>query len=155
MNGTSWKDHEYSTSALSPGTAGWDWFSLQFEDKTALMVYVLRGEDGTPLEFSKGTFLDKDGSITHLNSDDWQLNISKSWKSPTSQATYPAGWTLSIPKLSLEINGEPFINNQELNLSTTYWEGAVKFKGIRQSKPLSAKGYVELTGYKESLTSLR
>lgn len=153
--GTSWKDHEYSTSALSPGTAGWDWFSLQFNDQSALMVYILRQEDGTPLEFSKGSFIDAEGNITPLSKEDWQLEVLNQWKSKNSGATYPAEWKLTIPKLALTLQGKPLMPNQELNLSTVYWEGAVKFVGDRQTHPVVAKGYVELTGYKESLASLR
>jgi predicted secreted hydrolase len=45
VTGISWKDHEYSTSSLAPSTIGWNWFSAQFEDGTALMLYVLRREN--------------------------------------------------------------------------------------------------------------
>lgn len=155
VRGISWKDHEYSTSALSPGTAGWDWFSLQFEDQSALMVYILRQEDGTPLEFSRGSYIDPDGNVTALTKADWQLEVLNHWKSPDSGAKYPSEWKLSFPKLEISLQGKPLMPNQELNLSTVYWEGAVEFKGDRQNQPIRAQGYVELTGYKESLSSLR
>ncbi|MEM9137372.1 MAG: lipocalin family protein, partial [Cyanobacteria bacterium P01_F01_bin.42] len=71
-----------------------------------------------------------------------------------SGATYPAAWRISIPKLELAIQGQPLMPNQELDLSTVYWEGAVQFTGTHQEQPTEAKGYVELTGYKESLTAL-
>lgn len=154
VTGTSWTDHEYSTSALSPGTAGWDWFSLQFDDQTALMIYALRQQDGTPSEFSKGTFIDRDGTINTLNQEDWHLDVLSHWKSPQSKAIYPSAWKISIPKLDLTVQGEPFMANQELNLSTVYWEGAVHFSGTHQNQSINAKGYTELTGYKEALTSL-
>jgi predicted secreted hydrolase len=32
VSGTAWLDREWSTSALSEGQAGWDWFSIQLED---------------------------------------------------------------------------------------------------------------------------
>ena len=155
VKGKSWTDHEYSTSALSPGTAGWDWFSIQFDDQTALMLYALRQEDGTPLEFSKGKFIEKDGSTVALNREDWNLKAIKHWKSPESKTVYPSAWAINIPKLDLSLQGQPLMPNQELNISTVYWEGAVEFKGKRGDSPISAKGYVELTGYKEALSSLR
>jgi len=37
--------------------------------------------------------------------------------------------------------------NQELNLSTVYWEGAVAFEGDRAGQPVEAIGYIEMTGY--------
>jgi predicted secreted hydrolase len=41
--------------------------------------------------------------------------------------------------------------NQELNVSTVYWEGAVAFEGTRAGAPVSAEGYIELTGYAGSM----
>jgi predicted secreted hydrolase len=41
--------------------------------------------------------------------------------------------------------------NQELNLSTTYWEGAVSYQGTLAGEPISGRGYIELTGYAGSM----
>ena len=41
--------------------------------------------------------------------------------------------------------------NQALNVSTVYWEGAVAFEGTRDGAPISAEGYIELTGYAGSM----
>ena len=46
VSGLAWMDHEFSTSALDPDQVGWDWFSLQFEEGPALMLYQLRQQDG-------------------------------------------------------------------------------------------------------------
>jgi predicted secreted hydrolase len=49
----------------------------------------------------------------------------------------------------------PTVPDQELmttrSTGVTYWEGSVKIQGTRQGKPITGKGYVELTGYAESL----
>jgi predicted secreted hydrolase len=37
--------------------------------------------------------------------------------------------------------------DQELNLSTIYWEGASEFSGTLAGEPVTARGYVEMTGY--------
>jgi len=55
---------------------------------------------------------------------------------------------LTIPGQSLEIDIIPLINDQELNVSYRYWEGAVSVNGTKNGKPISGQGYVELTGYK-------
>src|SRR3990170_4833187 len=47
VNGFSWKDHEYSTSALSTDQVGWDWFSIQLADGYELMLYQIRRTDGS------------------------------------------------------------------------------------------------------------
>jgi len=55
--GLSWKDHEFSTSALAEGQIGWDWFSIQLDNQTELMLFYLRREDGSIDPFSSGTLI--------------------------------------------------------------------------------------------------
>jgi predicted secreted hydrolase len=154
VKGLTWKDHEYSTSSLSADDVGWDWFSLQLDNDTALMLYLLRRKDGTIESVSSGSFITADGTVQPLNNTDWQLEVLDTWKSPTSKAEYPAKWRLAIPKLALNLEGQPLMPNQELNLSTTYWEGAVNFKGTQAGKPVQARGYVEMTGYTNTLADV-
>lgn len=152
VTGTSWKDHEYSTTALSAGVEGWDWFSLQFKDGSALMLYSLRRKDGTTSEQSSGTFIAADGVTQHLNKEDWTVKVLSTWKSPNSGAMYPAQWQIAIPKLDETLTVKPYMPNQELNISTTYWEGAVQVSGQQSGQSIQGKGYVELTGYSQGLS---
>ncbi len=151
VTGKSWQDHEYSTSALGENTVGWDWFSLQLDNGQSLMFFQIRNEDGSIDPFSSGTFIDADGSLTPLGVEDWQLEVTERWTSPANGAEYPAGWLIRIPSLEIELEGRPYLANQELNLSTTYWEGATQFSGTVAGQAVTAKGYVELTGYAESM----
>lgn len=155
VKGLSWKDHEYSTSFLSTGDIGWDWFSLQFDNDTALMLYLLRREDGTIEPLSSGNFIAADGKVELLSAKDWQVEVLDTWKSSYSGAKYPARWKIKIPKLGLSLEGKPLMANQELNISTVYWEGAVNFRGEMAEKPVTALGYIEMTGYaNRSLTDV-
>jgi predicted secreted hydrolase len=155
VEGLTWKDHEYSTSALSAGTVGWDWFSMQFDNGTALMLYLLRHEDGSVESTSAGKFVAADGTTQTLSPDDWTVKVLETWKSPHSQAVYPSKWTIEIPKLQLSLQAKSMLSDQELNTSTaTYWEGAVAFTGDLANQPLQGNGYVELTGYVDRLDSL-
>lgn len=155
VQGTTWKDHEYSTSALTRGTVGWDWFSIQLDDESALMLYLLRHEDGTSEVTSAGTFISPAGNTIPLTQDDWTIQVLDTWKSPHSNATYPARWTITIPRLNLSLQGRSLLPDQELNVSTaTYWEGATTFQGTREDHPVQGRGYVELTGYATRLDSL-
>lgn len=151
VTGLSWKDHEYSTSALSAGAVGWDWFSLQLDNGGGLMLFQIRNADGSVEPFSSGSYIAPDGTITHLALADFDIEVLDTWISPTSGGEYPAGWRISIPKLALELEGRPLLPNQELNVSTTYWEGAVEFSGTLAGAPVTARGYVELTGYAGSM----
>ena len=147
VTGLSWKDHEYSTSALSDGAIGWDWFSMQFDNGSSLMFFQIRREDGTLEPYSSGSFIAVDGTVTHLTREEWSLDVLDEWTSATSGATYPAGWRIEIASLDLVLEGRPLMLNQELNVSTVYWEGASQFSGTLAGQPVSALGYVEMTGY--------
>lgn len=148
VTGLTWKDHEYATRPLSPETKGWDWFSLQFDNGTALMLYLLRHTDGSLEPTSAGTFVSSAGDTIALKPQDWHLQVLDTWESPRSGAVYPARWQLSVPRLNLTIRGKPLMANQELQTTTaTYWEGAVAFQGQLTEQTVQGKGYVELTGY--------
>jgi predicted secreted hydrolase len=155
VRGVSWKDHEFSTSALGPGTVGWDWFSAQFDDGSALMLYGLRHEDGGKEPLSGGRWIGA-GEEVELGADDYRLEVTDTWRSPHSGARYPAAWTLTIPRLDLALAITPQMADQELTTtSATYWEGALRYAGRRGEQPLQGRGYGELTGYADRLDGLR
>jgi predicted secreted hydrolase len=151
VSGLSWMDHEWSTSALSIDQVGWDWFSMQFEDGGELMLFQIRRADGTIDPFSSGTLIAADGSTMLLKSDDFSIEVTDTWTSPHSGATYPAGWIVRIPGAGMELEIKPHMDDQELNVSYAYWEGAVQSIGTRANIPVSGNGYVELTGYSGSM----
>jgi predicted secreted hydrolase len=151
VSGFSWMDHEFSTSALARNQAGWDWFALQLDDQSELMVYQLRQADGSVDPFSSGSYIAPDSSVQPLAFQDFHIQVENYWTSPQTKAKYPSRWTIQVPGENLTLNIEPYIPDQELRVSFVYWEGAVKFSGTRNGKPVSGRGYVELTGYATSL----
>jgi predicted secreted hydrolase len=148
VTGTSWMDREWSTSALSDEQSGWDWFALQFSDHTEFMFYQLRRKDGQQDSNSSGSFILADNTKISLNQHDVAIKTLDSWTSPHSKITYPSHWHLAISGQNIEIDVVPLLNDQELNVSYRYWEGAVSVKGTKNGKPISGQGYVELAGYK-------
>jgi predicted secreted hydrolase len=62
VRGLAWKDHEFSSGALDQNQVGWDWFSLQFENGSSLMLFQLRERGGGPSASSSGTFIPADGN---------------------------------------------------------------------------------------------
>ena len=151
VSGLSWMDHEWSTSGLAADQIGWDWFSIQLDDGSELMVFQLRKEDGSIDLYSSGTFVAPDGSTRHLGREDFEIRVEDSWRSPNSGATYPAGWTVFVPSLELTLAIDPYLSDQELIVSYAYWEGAVRVEGERAGQSVSGNGYVELTGYAGSM----
>ena len=151
VTGLSWLDHEFSTAPLEPGIEGWDWFSLQLDDGTELMAFLLRLADGRLHPASSGTFVETDGSLLHLTHGDFSIRVTDRWKSRHSGAEYPAGWRLTIPQKTFEITVSPRYADQELrtpgSTGITYWEGSVSASGAAGDRPVTGTGYVELTGY--------
>jgi predicted secreted hydrolase len=146
VSGLSWMDHEYSTSALAEDQAGWDWFALQFDDGTEIMVAQLRNREGG-ISFADGTFVAGDGSARRLPQGSFQIDVTGTWRSPHSEAVYPSRWTIRVPDLDLTLDVEPYLADQEMNVSSTYWEGAVRATGRRAGRAIGGNGYVEMTGY--------
>ena len=147
VSGSSWLDREWSTSALEAGQSGWDWFALQLDDGTDLMVYQMRRDDGTADPVSSGSLVGSDGAKVDLDWDEFRLEVLDRWSSPSSGTTYPAGWRLVLPREKLTLLIDPLVPDQELRLAVTYWEGAVTVEGDRDGVPITGRGYVELTGY--------
>jgi len=146
VNGLSWLDREWSSSALSPDQVGWDWFALQFEDGSDLMFYNIRLAGGEQDTHSAGTRVRADGSARHIDRSDISIIVDDTWTSPAG-GSYPSRWTLTMPSEGLSVRITPVIENQELFTTVRYWEGAVDVEGVRGGKPLRGRGYVELTGY--------
>lgn len=151
VSGLSWMDHEFSTSALSQGQVGWDWFSIQLQDGSELMMYTIRREDGGVDPYSSGTVILPDGSTRRLGANDFTIRAEDRWESPHSGGVYPSAWVIEVPSEGLVLRVRPRLADQELNVSFIYWEGAVRVEGEKEGVRIEGSGYVELTGYAQSL----
>jgi predicted secreted hydrolase len=130
---------------------GWDWFSLQLDDGRELMYFQIRREDGSVEPVSGGTVVARDGATRRLPAREVVLSVLYRWTSPHTGATYPARWRLLVPGEGLDLLVEPEVADQEMRTSFVYWEGAVRVSGRRRGRPVSGRGFVELTGYARSM----
>ncbi len=151
LTGTAWFDHEWGPGGLPAGAAGWDWFALQLDDGSDLMLYRIRDRGGQATAFSSGTFVPASGEPRFLRWKEVALRETAFWKSPRSGARYPSRWTLGVPSLGLNVEVTPLLPDQELvtekSTGVTYWEGACRVEGTRQGHPVAGRAYAELTGY--------
>jgi predicted secreted hydrolase len=138
VSGQAWMDHEWFTEQLAGDQTGWDWFSIQLDNNTELMLFELRKKDGSIDAFSSGTYIDAAGRARHLKRDDFSLEPL------TKFEKYPVAWTIGVPSLAIELTCKAALANQELKSKTgpEYWEGAVTYEGTRRGV-----GYLEMTGY--------
>jgi len=151
VRGTAWMDHEFSSAPLEDNLLGWDWFSIQLEDDTELMLYLLRAERDEYSGASSGTFIDPSGKSQHLVKKDFRVEVLDRWKSERSNALYPSRWRIRVFPKQLDLTVVPNMAHQELvterTTRVTYWEGSVSVKGRLSEKPVGGVGYVEMTGY--------
>ena len=151
VQGTAWFDHQWG-DFISVGGGGWDWFAVNLNDGTDLTISLVRAADGsTPLVY--GTLVDGSGHATNLERGTFEViaDPARTWTSPATGATYPAGWTIRIPGQGLVIDLTPTVANQELDTRSTtgvvYWEGSQVVSATRNGGPVGGQAYVELTGY--------
>jgi predicted secreted hydrolase len=151
VRGSSWMDHEFGTSALEAHTQGWDWFALQLDDGRDLMLSRFRRTDGQPDPYSSGTWVATDGETSSLGASAFTITPRRTWTSPVSGATYPVEWDVAIPGAATTLRVRAAVDAQELvtrrSTNVTYWEGMVTVEGQSGGRPVTGRGYVELTGY--------
>lgn len=152
VNGSSWMDHEFGTTLLEASQVGWDWFSIQLGDGRDLMIFQLRRSDGSIDPHSSGTLVEPDGRTRTVTLESrFALTPGRLWTSPVSRARYPVAWHVSVPSARLDLDVTAALDDQELHTEhstgVTYWEGAVDARGRSDDRPVSGRGYLEMTGY--------
>ncbi|MFN8445334.1 MAG: lipocalin-like domain-containing protein [Caldilineaceae bacterium] len=152
VQGVSWMDHEFGTTALGKNDIGWDWFSVQLENGVVLMFAQIRTQGGGIEPVFDGTIAWPDGRQALIKATDLTIQPTDQWTSPRTGFVYPSGWQVSLPNQAVELSIQPLIQDQEMNVSFVYWEGAVKVSGTVEGASVAGNGYVELTGYGKSNT---
>ncbi|MFT5162643.1 MAG: putative secreted hydrolase [Alteromonadaceae bacterium] len=144
VRGDGWLDREWSSGMFGGKNAGspveqnkkvsWDWLALHLDADTALMLYRVRSKDETYLS---GMIMSASGKQTPLSAAqvNWQPTAHKMF----DHNQYPISWQLKIPEHAIDINITPINDNQFINGTIPYWEGAIKVTGSHNSH-----GYLEL-----------
>jgi len=154
VEGSSWMDHEFFSHQLEPTQSGWDWFSLQLDDRSELMLFRLRRTDGSLDPYSAGTYVDPQGHAKHLAAGDFTLAPGKTWTSAATGGSYPVEWVVKIPSMGFKAAVRTPMAQQEITGSTTYWEGAIDVDATENDRRLSGVGYLEMTGYAGRIVGL-
>lgn len=151
VSGEAWMDHQWG-NFLTLGGGGWDWFSVQLNDNSEMMLYLIRDASGQVISTYVG-YIGPDARDLQLPGSALKVSVLDHWLSPTTGITYPSGWRVTIndPRLQASLTLRPELKNQELvatqSTGNTYWEGAVSIQGQSAGHAVQGEGYVELTGY--------
>jgi len=150
VTGQAWMDHQWGDFLTLAG--GWDWYSIQLNNNTEVMLYFIRDAAGKTLA-TYVSYIDAGGKDHLLPPEALKATVLGKWTSPKTGITYPSGWRLEInsPQLQTTLTITPQLKDQELAASQStgniYWEGAVDIQGQSNHAPVAGEGYVELTGY--------
>lgn len=149
VTGSGWMDHQWGNfTTFEDG--GWDWYAVQLDDGSEVMLYVIHDGEGRPLMVD-GSVVDAAGTLTVLGADDFTIDVRGSWTSPKTGTTWPQGWDVTIGPDQLALTVAPVLPNQELDTRFStgiiYWEGACTVTGSKRGEPIAGNAYVELTGY--------
>jgi predicted secreted hydrolase len=96
-----------------------------------------------------GSLAYPDGRQVKLEDKDFDLTATGQWTSPKTGITYPAGWQVTFPNLGIDLTIEPLIDDQEMEVSFVYYEGATVVNALVDGGAVKGVGYVELTGYSD------
>lgn len=150
VTGQAWMDHQWGNFVSLAGS-GWDWYSIQLDNDTEYMLYVIRDAQKRPLS-TFGTAVDQNGVATEIPPSDIETQPLGAWTSPHTGGVYPSGWRVIMSgTLPATLTLTPLLKDQELvttqSTGVAYWEGAVGIEGNLHGTPIRGEGYVELTGY--------
>jgi predicted secreted hydrolase len=144
VQGLAWFDHQWGDFRVKQ--LGWDWFALQLDDGSDLMIYQLFDTSGLPV-LRSGTYA-KGGVTQVLGDADFRVTVHGHWVSGTTGIRYPADWTIDVPQQGISLRIAPVSADSEFDgrvtSYTVYWEGSVKVAGTH-----SGRGFVELSGYQK------
>ena len=136
VTGQGWLDREWSSQFLEADQAGWDWFSLHFEDGARLMAFVLRGDE----PFRYASWIAPDGTTTPYYGD--ALSVEPMEVAEVEGRDVPVRWRLRLPQRGLDVTVAAVNAQSWQDTLFPYWEGPVRAEG---SHP--GRGYLEMTGY--------
>lgn len=134
VSGVSWFDHEWGRISLPQC---WNWWGINLEDGTDLIVRYARGEGVANVRYPGGetetTTAVLPSAVGHWQSSDG--------------ATYPVEWNIRLPDLQVELDVRPERPDCEAPFAVRYWEGPCSVRARVRGQPVEGRGYMELVGY--------
>ena len=143
VNGFSWFDREWSTSALDKNQSGWNWFSLQLDSGDDFMYYQLLDISGNADINSQGKWVENTGGSITIKPHNITLNVLEEWQSEDGKR-YPTRWQIDYIAQNKSWIVEAVMDDQYMDLAVKYWEGAVAVFDT-ESQTLVGRGYLEMT----------
>ncbi len=154
VSGQAWFDHQWGSWGWFIGGSkqehifGWDWMGVQLDDGRDWMIIVHRDQRGSKTLCQYAVEVAPDGS--HRVHRDARLEPLSWWTSPSTGARYPVRWRIAVPGAGLELDFEPYAEDQEIPLLPpirAVWEGAGRVSGRSGGTAVVGAARLELHGY--------
>ncbi len=153
LKGVAWLDHDWSSAALSPDAAGWDWIGMNLDDGSALLAFQIRRQGAAPGETPLqryAAFRSPTGATQLVDPATVRFTPLRQWTSTRSRASWPIAQRIQVGERTFDT--APLMPDQELDSRLTtgavYWEGASTL--LESGRPVG-RGYLEMTGYVQPL----
>src|SRR5213079_441571 len=91
VTGLAWMDHQWG-NFLTLGGGGWDWYSLQLNNNTEMMLYFTRDASGKITTYVGS--IDASGKESIISPTGVHSTVLGTWKSQATGISYPSGWQL-------------------------------------------------------------
>jgi predicted secreted hydrolase len=140
VNGLSWCDHEWGAIPLPHR---WDWWGLNLEDGSDLVVRHARGRGVANLRRADGR-VETTSRILAEPTRTWQ---------PPGGSAYPVAWQIALPELNTNLVIQSERDACETPFHVRYWEGACRVDARLDGASLRGTGYMELVGYNNNTVS--
>ncbi|XHH08912.1 MAG: lipocalin-like domain-containing protein [Candidatus Bathyarchaeia archaeon] len=154
ISGVAWIDRQWGSWDIS-GFDGWEWFALQLNDNTEIMLYLIFDREKESRLCQSLTVVFKDGTFVNIDDPDqfelknlgyWKVNYKKL---PLFVQKYflksylSSGWRLTIPLYDFDLYIFPIVKNQRIGYGT--WEGSCRIIGRHNGAKINCVSTVELT----------
>ncbi len=156
ITGKAWMDHQWGNTGLfissddqhQDKVMGWDWFGINLDNGSDIIVSSLRYAKTNEAIHSKAVLLQNDSGPVFLS--EIQSKPLSFWECPRTRVNYPVRWKIDIAELDLSLTYEATVNNQEIPLSgiaRTIWEGIGNVSGNMAGRKITGMARAEFYGY--------
>lgn len=154
ITGSGWMDHQWGnkgwfiTREKESQLLGWDWFGINLEDGTHLVVIIHKKAKTGEIINSTSVLL-QDEETEHFL-EDVKTTPIEFWESPKTHIRYPVSWEIDIPELDLFLTFKPESKDQEISvfgLARAIWEGAGTVVGTKRGQNITGRARGEFCGY--------
>lgn len=139
ISGQAILEHEWASGFLDEHQQGWDWFIINIDQNSKLLVAQYRHKNQTPYRY--GVLLYKNGEYKPLSEDDFSLQTLPARKLKNGRRL-PLQWIINLPSYNINLTTQVVRNEQWLDTLIPYWQGPITTTGSHQ-----VTGFMQLTGY--------